>query len=371
VKTVIYLSPPQLSGIEHVFLKDALESNWIAPMGPQLDAFERELGVVLNTPHLLAANSGTSAIHLALLALGVKAGDEVLCSTLTFCATINPVIYCGASPVFIDSEKQSWNIDPLLLENALKERQATGRKVKAIIVVHLFGMPAQMEKIMELSKRYNVPVVEDSAEALGSNYQGRPLGTMGKAGVLSFNGNKIITTSGGGALFSEDAQLIARARYYASEAREPVPFYEHTAVGFNYRFSNILASLGRAQLTVLNERVKKRRETFEFYASNLNRLSSVSLQPEAPGSFSNRWLTAVLFPNEKIKEQIRLALSHEQIESRHVWKPMHLQPVFSAYPAYLNGASEDLFRRGLCLPSGTQLEINDLERIIAIIKKHL
>jgi dTDP-4-amino-4,6-dideoxygalactose transaminase len=366
----IYLSPPHLNGEELSYIQDALASNWIAPVGPHIAALERELAVILSARHVLMVNSGTSAIHLALLGLGVRRGDEVLCSTLTFCASANPIVYCGARPVFVDSENFSWNLDPILLEDAITDRiKKTGKTPKVILVVHLYGMPANMKEIVRISQQYEIPVVEDAAEALGSTYQGKPLGTFGVAGILSFNGNKIITTSGGGALISHDDTLIERARYLAQDAKEPLPYYQHKEIGYNYRFSNVLAALGRSQLKVLEERVSKRREIFAFYNHHLHD-TPVLFQQEGSVSLSNRWLTAIIVNNPQIsREKLRLTLEAEQIESRPVWKPMHLQPVFAECPAYTNGVSENLFNHGLCLPSGTAMTSEDLEEIVTILKQ--
>jgi dTDP-4-amino-4,6-dideoxygalactose transaminase len=373
VNKKIYLSPPHLTEEAMDFVGDAVDSNWIAPVGPHVDAFEEELAKVLQVPHLVVTNSGTSAIHLGLLALGVGAGDEVICSTFTFCASVNPVIYCGAEAVLVDSEKVTWNMDPVLLEQAILDRtKVKGKKPRAIIVVHLYGMPAQMDAIMELSRKYDIPVLEDAAEALGSLCDGKPAGTLGEAGVLSFNGNKIITTSGGGALFSAHAGLIEKARYLRQEAKEPLPYYEHKAIGYNYRLSNLLAALGRSQLKVLGERIKRRREIFQNYVQELKSLSTVSFQPEPKNMQSNRWLTTVVVRHPRVQaEDIRLALEKENIESRPLWKPMHLQPVFSGCPAYTNGVSEDLFAHGLCLPSGTGMEQADIARVVDVIKHQL
>ncbi|MEO5602548.1 MAG: aminotransferase class I/II-fold pyridoxal phosphate-dependent enzyme, partial [Cyclobacteriaceae bacterium] len=335
------------------------------------DAFEEELKAVLNTGDLITVNSGTSAIHLGLLALGVGKDDEVICSTFTFCASVNPIIYCGAKPVFVDSEKLTWNMDPDLLEEVIEDRmKKTGKKPKVIIVVHLYGMPARMDKIMEVSHKHNIPVLEDAAEALGSRYQGKPAGTFGEAGILSFNGNKIITTSGGGALFSSNAKLIEKARYMRQEAKEPLPYYEHKAVGYNYRLSNLLAAVGRSQLKVLADRINTRRKIFKTYVEELNGITGITFQPEDYGLQSNRWLTAIIIRHSKIKsEKIRLALADANIESRPLWKPMHVQPVYKEYPAYLSGVSKDLFDHGLCLPSGSNILEEDILRITNIIKK--
>jgi dTDP-4-amino-4,6-dideoxygalactose transaminase len=327
--------------------------------------------VRLGADHVLAVNSGTAAIHLGLLALDVNRGDEVICSSFTFCASANPVVYCNATPVFVDSETSTWNMDPELLEEAITDRiKKTGKKPKAIVVVHLYGMPAQLDRILEVATRYEVPVLEDAAEALGSTFRGKQVGTLGALGVLSFNGNKIITASAGGALFSADAGLIARARYFRQEAREPVVHYEHKAIGYNYRFSNLLAALGRSQLKLLDTRLETRRAIFEFYQEALRSIPTISFQPEPKGSYSNRWLTSIIVDHPTISvRQIMNALEEENIESRPVWKPMHLQPVFNEAPRYGGSVSEDLFVKGLCLPSGTAMTTRDLERIVSVIKK--
>jgi dTDP-4-amino-4,6-dideoxygalactose transaminase len=366
----IFLSPPHMTGEEMDYIKNAIESNWVAPVGPHVDAFESELASLLNVNHVVVVNSGTSAIHLGLLALGVGAGDEVICPTLTFCATVNPILYCGAQPVFVDSEAETWNIDPGLLEEAIVDRIKKKKKPKVIIVVHLFGMPAQMNKILTISQQYDIPVLEDAAEALGSIYYGKPLGTLGIAGILSFNGNKIITTSGGGAFVTNNSMLAERVKYLRQEAKEPLPYYEHNEVGFNYRLSNISAAIGRAQLKALNSRVTKRRHTYSVYKENLKKKSMISFQEQADeGYYTNRWLTAILIQEAsgKTNESVRLSLEIQNIESRFVWKPMHLQPVYKGYPAYGKIVSEKLFSSGLCLPSGTDLSNQDLKEIINFI----
>ncbi len=372
MKSRIYLSPPHLGPDALEFIQTAVGSNWIAPLGPDVDAFEKELSEVVGVEHVVTTNSGTAAIHLGLLALGVGPGDEVICSTFTCCASVNPVIYCGASPVFVDSERETWNMDPILLEEAIKDRiRSTGRKPRAIVVVHLYGMPAQMAPIIELSRKYAIPVLEDSAEALGSTYQGRHAGSWGDIGILSFNGNKIITTSGGGALFTSNADLASRVRYLRAEAKEPFPYYEHKEVGYNYRLSNLLAALGRSQLRVLSSRVKRRREIFDYYSDDLGSIPGITFQGQSTDMQANRWLTAiVLGGNSSRSEEIRLALEAENIESRPLWKPMHLQPVFKDCPFYGSGVSADLFNRGLCLPSGSDMKAEDLKRVTDIIKQH-
>lgn len=365
----IYLSPPHLTEEALLYLQDAVNSNWIAPVGPHVDAFEHELASALQVDHVLATNSGTSAIHLGLLALGVCAGDEVLCSTFTFCASANPIIYCGAVPVFVDSETECWNMDPGLLEDAILDRiKATGRKPKAIVLVHLYGMPARIDEIIEICHKYDIAVLEDAAEAMGSLYSGRQVGTFGDVGVVSFNGNKIVTTSGGGALFSFKPAMIQQARFLGKEAQEPLPHYEHKSVGYNYRLSNLLAAVGRSQLKVLDERIKKRRAIFDYYKQNLTGLP-VTFQSEAENIRSNRWLTVLQIAGEDCNPDIlRTALAKNEIESRPAWKPMHLQPVFKAYPAYANGVSEHIFKRGLCLPSGSDMEEGDIARVVEVVK---
>ena len=370
-KRTIYLSPPHLTDEALPFIREALASNWIAPVGPDVDAFERELAAIVGTENLIATNSGTSAIHLGLLSLGVVPGDEVLCSSLTFCASANPIVYCGATPVFVDSERTTWNIDPDLLAEAKDDRiRKSGRPPKAAVVVHLYGMPAQMSRILAVARQFGVRVLEDSAEALGSLYDGQQVGTLGDVGVLSFNGNKIITASSGGALFSSHRDLVEKARYLRQEAKEPLSWYEHKSIGYNYRLSNTLAALGRSQLRILSERVQRRREIFSFYERELSRVGRIEFQPEANNTQSNRWLTTVLLPiANDYPERVRLALAADDIESRPFWKPMHQQPVFKDAPYYGNGVSDELFGRGLCLPSGSDLREEDLKRIVRIVRK--
>jgi dTDP-4-amino-4,6-dideoxygalactose transaminase len=371
----IYLSPPHLSGEELSYIQDALASNWIAPVGPHIEAFEQEIAATLLAPDAVVVNSGTAAIHLGLLTLGVGAGDEVICPTLTFCATANPIIYCGATPVFVDSESETWNMDPQLLEEAINDRiKVRGRKPKAIIVVHLYGMPAKMNEILSLSRKFDIPVLEDAAEALGSLYYGQPVGSLGDAGILSFNGNKIITTSGGGAFISKNGTLIQRARFLRAEAKEPLPYYEHKEIGYNYRLSNISAAIGRAQLKSLANRVERRREIFDYYKTALEETDGVSFQNNPEGFYSNRWLTVIKINNKNVIDNPRRLsseLEKNNIESRLAWKPMHLQPVFTGTPAYVNGVSEDLFDHSLCLPSGTAMGEEDMQLIVKILKQQL
>nr|WP_295869771.1 aminotransferase class I/II-fold pyridoxal phosphate-dependent enzyme [uncultured Chitinophaga sp.] len=368
----IWLSSPHMGGQELEFVKDAFQSNWIAPLGPNVDGFEEDLAKYTGSPFVAALSAGTAALHLALILLDVKNGDEVLCQSMTFSASANPIAYQGATPVFVDSEKETWNIDPVLLEDAIKDRLAKGKKPKAIIPVHLYGMPAKMTEILAVAAKYEIPVVEDAAEALGSLYQGKACGTLGEMGILSFNGNKIITTSGGGALIGRNGDQIKKARFLATQARDNAPHYEHTHIGYNYRMSNISAGIGRGQMMVLDERVEKRRRNFDYYVKELGGLPGISFLHEPEGSFSNRWLSAILVNRKESglsRETIRLALEKENIESRPLWKPMHLQPVFSGAPAYVNGVSEKLFDDGLCLPSGSNLTIQQLESIVLNIKK--
>jgi len=368
----LYLSPPHMSGLEMDFVREAFESGWIAPLGPHVDAFEEEFAAKVGAKHALALSSGTAAIHLALIHLGVGPGDEVVVSTLTFVASANPVLYQGARPVFVDSERISWNMDPNLLEDLLKRKARLGKLPKAVIVVHLYGQAANMDAILEICERFGVPVIEDAAEALGATYKDRSPGTLGIAGIFSFNGNKIITTSGGGMLVSDDAEFIAHARKLATQAREPAPHYEHREVGYNYRLSNILAAIGRGQLRVLDERVRRKREIFEHYRRALGDLPGLEFMPEAPWGLSNRWLTVLTIDPQEFgatREDVRLALEADNIEARPVWKPMHLQPLYSN-AEYVGGeVAEDLFRRGLCLPSGTKMSDQDVDRVARIIRK--
>lgn len=370
----IWLSSPHMGGDEIKFVQEAFDTNWISPVGPHINAFEEDLCRYNTIAHCAALSSGTAAIHLALIILGVKPGDEVLCTSFTFSGTCNPIAYQGAVPVFIDSEEETWNMDPALLRKAIEDRIAkTGKKPKAIIIVHLYGMPARIEEIMAISREYSIPVIEDAAEALGSDVKGKKLGTFGDFGVFSFNGNKIITTSGGGALVSENVAWIQKARFLSTQARDAAPHYQHTEIGFNYRLSNVCAGVGRGQMMVLDERVKQRRNNFSFYVEQLGSLPGFSFPGEPAGSFANRWLTTVIIDPIKsggvTRETVRLALEAENIESRPLWKPMHQQPVFKEYPAFTNGVSDKLFENGLCLPSGSNLTQADLDRIVAAIKK--
>ena len=353
----VYLSPPHVFGDEQALVADAFLTNWIAPLGPHVDAFEDELKAHVLVPHAVALSSGTAALHLALEVLGVGPGDDVICSSLTFSASANPIRYQRANPVFVDSDT-TWTIDPNLLEDALKSSAARGRTPKAAVVVDLYGQCADYDSILPLCERYGVPVVEDAAEALGSTYGGRPSGGFGRLGVFSFNGNKIITTSGGGMLVSSEKALIERARFLATQARDPAPHYEHSQIGYNYRLSNVLAAIGRGQLKSLPDRVAARRGIFDRYQQALSNLPGLRFMPEAPKVRSNRWLTCVTLDPEVSaadREQVRLALEAQNIEARPVWKPMHLQPAFSGAAVFGGAVSEGLFKNGLCLPSGSNL----------------
>jgi dTDP-4-amino-4,6-dideoxygalactose transaminase len=366
----IYLSPPHLSGREQAYVADVFASNWIAPLGPQVDAFEAEFVAATGAGYALALVSGTAALHLALLELGVGPGDEVVVSTFTFSASVNPIVYLGAQPVFIDSEPLSWNMDPELLAEALETRAHRGRLPKAVVLVHLYGQSANLDPILDLCRRYEVPLVEDAAEALGATYQGRAPGTFGRAGIFSFNGNKIITTSGGGMLVSGDEQLIAHARKLSTQARDPAPHYQHSEIGYNYRLSNVLAAIGRAQLEVLPDRVAARRANFDAYVRGLSALPGLGFMPEAPWGRSNRWLTVITIDPATFgadREAVRQALEVENIESRPAWKPMHLQPVFEHYDSLGGTVAETLFDHGLCLPSGSSLTASDLARVVQVI----
>jgi dTDP-4-amino-4,6-dideoxygalactose transaminase len=370
----IWLSSPHTSGRELKYLKQALDSNLIAPLGPNVNEFEKEIAAYVGMKHASALSSGTAAIHLALILAGVSEGDEVIASSFTFSATVNPIKYVNALPILVDSEPDTWNMSPVELERAIKDRIAKGKKPKAIIVVHLYGMPAKMDEIMTIASDYEIPVIEDAAEALGSNYKGKRLGSFGVMNILSFNGNKIITTSGGGALLSDNDEFISRSRFLATQARDQAPHYQHSTIGYNYRMSNIVAAIGRGQMEVLEERIEKRRENFSYYKKQLADCPGISFQVEPNDDyFSNHWLTAVLFDSEKCsgktREDIRLYLESKNIESRPLWKPMHLQPIFAGCPAYTNGVSDKLFENGLCLPSSSNITDEERESVVARIKE--
>ena len=371
-KEKIWLSSPHMGGTEQDYVNEAFETNWIAPLGPNVNAFEHAIGNRLGDDvHVAALSSGTAAIHLGLQLLGVKPGDEVLCQSFTFSASANPIMYLGATPVFVDSEVETWNMSPELLRKAIENRILEKGTPKAIIAVHLYGMPYKVEEIHAIAKEFNIPVLEDSAEALGSTYMKKACGAFGDIGVLSFNGNKIITTSGGGALTSKNKAQTDRAIFLATQARDDAPHYQHSNVGYNYRMSNVLAGIGRGQMEVLQDRVDARRKNFDFYKNELSTLKEIEFLHEPNGFYSNRWLSCMLTPSFEIRERIRLALLEENIESRPLWKPLHMQPIFNKYKTFANGTSEDLFSRGLCLPSGSNLSLSDLERVADCIKKVL
>ena len=406
----LYLSPPHLSGNERRYVDEVFESNWIAPLGPAVDCFEKELAEYTGSKHVAALSSGTSAIHLALILLGVGQDDYVAVQSFTFSGSVNPVVYLGAMPILVDSERETWNLCPELLERAIldkrensiqcsvfgnrsnqtllnteyrlpntKENVSTEKKEtstklpKAIIGVNLYGMPAKWDEILAIGEKYNIPVIEDAAESLGSRYDGRMSGSIGKFAILSFNGNKIITTSGGGALLSDDEAMIKRARFLASQSRDKAPHYQHSEIGYNYRMSNILAAVGRGQLEVIEERVKRKREINRIYREALADIPGIEFQTEPSDRyFSNYWLTTITVDPRLTagvtREDIRLALEEENIESRPLWKPMHLQPVFAECPAILSGVSEALFRDGLCLPSGTNMADDDFKRVVGVVR---
>jgi pyridoxal phosphate-dependent aminotransferase EpsN len=368
----IYLSAPDLDGAEQEYLLNALNSNWIAPLGPEVDAFERDMCDHLGARSAVALSSGTAALHLALVTLGVQPGDVVLCSDFTFVASANPIAYCGAEPVFIDSEAASWNMDPGLLEEALETYAKKNRLPKAVIVVDLYGQAADFTRIREACERYQVPIIEDAAEAVGSTYMGKACGTFGAMGILSFNGNKIITTSGGGMLITDNPAYVERARHLATQAADSYPFYHHTSIGYNYRLSNLLAALGRAQLKNLEHKVLRRRNIFSTYQQELSGLPGITFMPEIPHGRSNRWLSTILIdPSEcgTSNEALRLYLESREIESRPLWKPMHLQPVYKECASFGGSVSERLFDQGLSLPSGTGMSDRDLDRVVTDIKE--
>lgn len=371
MESKIWLSSPHMSGNEQSYVNNAFETNWIAPLGPHVNGFESAIQDYLDKDiHVAALSSGTAAIHLGLILLDVKPGDEVICQSKTFSASANPIKYQGATPIFIDSEVDTWNMCPEQLEIAIKDRIAKGKKPKAIIAVHLYGMPYKVEDIHKIAEAYNIPVIEDSAEALGSAYKSVKCGTFGDIGILSFNGNKIITTSGGGAIITKDIKMRDKAVFLATQAREKAVEYLHETVGYNYRLSNVLAGIGRGQMEVLEDRVASRRGNYDYYKEQFKDIDELVFTEEPVGSFSNRWLSCVLTPSEDIREGIRMSLDAHNIESRPLWKPMHQQPVFKDAPQYLNGVSDELFEKGLCLPSGSNLTENELNRVTSAIKTY-
>ncbi len=371
MKPKIWLSSPHMSGVEQTFVKEAFDTNWVAPLGPNVNGFENDLQSYLNEDrHVAALATGTAALHLSLIMLGVGSGDEVICQSKTFSASANPIVYQGATPVFVDSETDTWNMCPIQLELAIKDRITKGKKPKAIIPVHLYGMPYKVDEIHKIAENYNIPIIEDSAESLGSHYKGQNCGTFGDFSILSFNGNKIITTSGGGALVTRTAEDKKKAIFLATQARDNAPHYLHSHIGYNYRMSNILAGIGRGQMTILDSHVDKRRANHEFYLNAFMHIDKITFLPEPKGYFSNRWLSCILLESEKTKEALRLSLEKENIESRPLWKPMHQQPVFKNAPSYLNGVSDELFEKGLCLPSGSNLTDKELDRVVSAINTY-
>ncbi|MDR0833760.1 MAG: aminotransferase class I/II-fold pyridoxal phosphate-dependent enzyme [Candidatus Symbiothrix sp.] len=389
----IYLSLAHIGGREQEFIQQAFDTNWVVPMGPNVSGFEQDLVQFLgNDAQVSALSSGTAALHLGLILLDVKPDDEVLCQSFTFAASANPIVYLGAKPVFVDSERDTWNLSPEHLERAIQDRIAKGKTPKAIIVVHAYGMPAKMDEIRTIANRHKIPLLEDAASALGSTYKGIHCGTLGELAALSFNGNKIITTSGGGALVAthqriackivgqcpqrNDGNLIKKARFLATQARDAAPHYQHSQIGYNYRMSNIVAGIGRGQMLVLPERIAQRRANNQFYRKHLAGIEGITFQTEPNSDFySNYWLTSILIDPEKTngitRETLRLALEAANIESRPLWKPMHLQPIFADCPFYGDGTGEDLFNKGLCLPSGSILTEQDLQRVVKVIKQIL
>ena len=370
----IWLSSPHMGGTEQQYIQEAFDANWVAPLGPNVNGLEQDLESYLgNQTHVGALSSGTAAIHLGLILLDVQAGDEVICQSMTFSASANPILYLGATPIFIDSEAQTWNLCPVALEQAIQDRLQKGKKPKAIIAVHLYGVPYQIDAVRAVADKYQIPILEDSAEALGSSYKGQKCGTFGDIGVLSFNGNKIITTSGGGAIVTQTAALKDKAIFYATQSRDNAPHYQHSEIGYNYRMSNICAGIGRGQMEVLDEHVALRRQMHDFYVSVFASIEGVEVfSTPNDDYFANYWLSAIIIDENKTKgitrETLRLALEAENIESRPLWKPMHLQPIFSTYPYYGKKVAENLFENGLCLPSGSNLSDIDRERISMVIK---
>ena len=374
-KRRIYLASPHMGGLEEEFVKEAFSTNWIAPLGPNVDGFEKELAEFVGVTSAAALVSGTSAIHMALKAIGVEKGDKVFCSSLTFAASCNPIIYENGIPVFIDSEPESHNMSPLALEKAFKDCERLGEMPKAVIVVNLYGQSADMDKILELCNKYKVPVIEDAAESLGATYKGKYSGTFGEYGIFSFNGNKIITTSGGGMLVSNNEEKIKKVRFWSTQSRENERHYEHKELGFNYRMSNVVAGIGRGQLRVLEERIAKKKEIFETYREAFKEISDIEMMPVCEYGEPNYWLTTItLKENSKVKPlDIILALEKENIESRPIWKPMHIQPYYKEYNFYSHNEegisiAEDIFNRGICLPSDTKMTENEQKRVIEIIK---
>jgi dTDP-4-amino-4,6-dideoxygalactose transaminase len=377
MQSKIWLSSPHMGGNERKYVNEAFDTNWVAPLGPNVNGLEQDIAGFLegghrHEVHVAALSSGTAAIHLGLILLDVNPGDEVICQSMTFSASANPIVYQGATPVFVDSEKDTWNMSPVFLEAAIKDRIAKGKKPKAIIPVHLYGMPAKIREIISIAQQYDIPVLEDAAEALGSHINGQYCGTFCEIAALSFNGNKIITTSGGGALVAKNAAVAEKARFLSTQARDAAPHYQHSHIGYNYRMSNICAGIGRGQMEVLQERVQQRRANYDWYTNVLGETEGIEFLPEPEDCYSNRWLTTILIRHpSKTREDLRIALEAENIEARPLWKPMHCQPIFKDAPFYGDGTSEILFRDGLCLPSGSNLTPEDKNRVLKQIKKAL
>ena len=363
----IYLSPPHMSGKELDYIKEAFDQNWIAPIGPHLNLFEEKVKEYTGAKHAVAVTSGTAGIHLGLKVLGVGEGDYVLCSSLTFIGTVNPIIYCGAEPIFVDSEEGTWNMDPLLLEKAILNSTAVGKKPKAIIPVHIFGVPCNMNAIKKLSDEYDIPIIEDAAESLGSKFNNQHTGTFGSIGVYSFNGNKLLSTSGGGVIITDDKQKADKMRFLSTQAKDSMPFYHHTEIGYNYRMSNVLAAIGVGQMEVIEDRIKRTREVNQIYRKEVGDLF-YSFQEERETDRSNMWLTCALMNGEDRPDDLIKHLAEDNIEARRLWKPMHQQPVMQGYKKYINGNSSLLFLQGICLPSGSSLTDEDMKRIIKSIK---
>lgn len=367
----IYLSPPHMGGTELAYIQNAFDTNWIAPLGPHVDAFENDLSGFLQVKACAALSSGTAALHLALIQLNVQQSDYVICPTFTFSASANPILYQKAIPVFVDSEKETWNMDPELLEEAVQFCLRQNKKPKAIIVVHLYGMPAKLKAIQKIADDHGIPIIEDAAESLGSTYYGKHTGSFGTFGILSFNGNKIITTSGGGALVSSNIEAIKKTRFLATQARDPAPHYQHSTIGYNYRMSNICAAIGRGQMEVLSNRVDSRKKNFNYYQSRLSVLPAITFLSEPENVSSNRWLTTIQIDSTQTSatpNAIRLALESLNIESRPLWKPLHLQPIFAQFPSFVADISTNLFFNGLCLPSGSALTEAHLDRICSSVE---
>jgi len=375
MKPKIWLSSPHMGGTEQNYVQEAFDTNWIAPLGPNVTGFENDLENYLNNDkHVACLSSGTAAIHLALLQLGVKRDDEVICQTFTFCGSANPITYLGAKPIFVDSEEQTWNMCPNYLEEAIKDRIAKGKTPKAIIIVHLYGMPSQIDQLLEVANKYKIPIIEDAAEALGSTYKGKKCGTFGAYSILSFNGNKIITTSGGGALVCNTEQEKKQTIFFATQARDNAPHYEHTKIGYNYRMSNISAGIGRGQMEVLDKHINLRRANNQFYNDLFKDVKGIEVQQQPTQDYySNFWLSCILIHDDApfTKAQFQAAMDAQNIETRPLWKPMHLQPIFNGLPFYGKNISEKLFKKGVCLPSGSNLTKNELNRIKNVVNSLL